>query len=396
MPSISFLTPILSYGFMNWFQEKHHIISNVTVAGNELWRILLLFAILLAALIVGRFLKYLFHKGAQKAESRNNDILSVSQVALAKSSLFILFSFGLKAGLSVILLSASIKGIVDTSSSVLIILGIGYGIYNLVDVVDVWLRRFTKSTKSQLDDMLAPLVVKSLKVTVAILTLLQVAQMLSNKPITSILAGLGVGGLAVALAAQDTIRNFFGSLVIFSDKPFEVGDRINVQGFDGPVEEVGFRSTRIRTLDGHLVSIPNGELANMSIQNIGKRPYIKRVMTITVTYDTSPEKLQKAVDIVKEILQNHEGMDPEFPPRIYFSDFASVSLNIVVYYWYHPADYWKFMEFNERVNFEILRRYNSEGIDFAFPTQTIYVAGDDSRPIKIENLRDSLRNNKNT
>lgn len=382
------------FGIKTWILQNNHIISNVTVAGNELWRILLLFAILLLSLIIGRFFKYLFNKGGQKAQSKKKDILSVTQYALAKSSVFILFSIGLKAGLSILQLPDSLKGIVNTTSTILIILGIGYGVYNLVDVVDVWLRRFAKSTKSQLDDMLAPLVVKSLRVTVAILTLLQVAQTLSNKPITSIIAGLGVGGLAVALAAQDTIRNFFGSLVIFSDKPFEVGDRISVEGFDGPVEEVGFRSTRIRTLDGHMVSIPNGQLANMTIQNIGKRPYIKRVMTVTVTYDTSPEKLQKALDILKEILDNHEGMDPEFPPKVYFSDFASTSLDILVLYWYHPPDYWKFMEFSERVNFEILKRFNGEGIDFAFPTQTIYVAGDENRPFRIENLKQAFPDNK--
>jgi MscS family membrane protein len=281
-------------------------------------------------------------------------------------------------------MSDFVKSIVITSIAILIICAIGFVVYNLVDIVEIWLNRFSRKTKSKLDDMLVPLVIKSLRVTVIILVLLQVAQTLSDKPITSILAGLGVGGLAVALAAQDTIKNFFGSLVLFSDKPFEVGERITVDGYDGPVEEVGFRSTRIRTLDGHMVTIPNGELANKTIHNIGKRPYIKRLMTVTVTYDTTPEKLQKALDILHEILDDHEGMDPEFPPRIYFSDFASTSLDILVIYWYHPPDYWQFMEFNQKVNFKILEQFNNEGIDFAFPTQTVYVAGDPNRPFKVD------------
>jgi len=223
--------------------------------------------------------------------------------------------------------------------------------------------------------MLMPLVGKTIRFTIAVLVILQVADSLSDKPITSILAGLGVGGLAVALAGQDTIKNVFGSLVIVADKPFEIGDRIVFDGYDGPVESVGFRSTKIRTLTGHLVTIPNSELVNKSVENIGKRPHIRRLANITITYDTPPEKVQQAVEIIKEVLDNHEGMDPEYPPRVYFNEFNDWSLNILVIYWYHPPDYWAYLAFTERVNHEILRRLNEEGIEFAFPTQTVHVEG---------------------
>lgn len=359
------------------------LLTDIKVAGNELWRILTLFGLIILAFILGRVAKYIFDRSAQKAREIQKDIIAETFTALSKSITFLLVSIALKAGLAILVISSELDNVVQVCTTILIILSIGYLVYCLTQVVDVWLRRFASKTKSKLDDMLAPLVGKSLRVTVVILVLLQVAQTLSDKPITSILAGLGVGGLAVALAAQDTIKNFFGSIVLFSDKPFEVGDRINVEGYDGPVEEVGFRSTRIRTLEGHMVSIPNGQLANMTIHNIGKRPYIRRVMTVTVTYDTSPEKMQEAVDILKELLDNHEGMNPDFPPRVYFSDFASTSLDILVIYWYHPPDYWKYMEFSERLNMNILKRFNEAGIDFAFPTQTVYLAGDENRPLNI-------------
>ena len=242
-------------------------------------------------------------------------------------------------------------------------------------------RRTFKKTESKLDDMMAPLVKKSLRITVVILVLVQIAQILSDKPITSIIAGLGIGGLAIALAAQDSIKNFFGSIVLFADKPFEIGDRVIIDGHDGPVEEVGLRSTKIRTLDGHLVTIPNGELANKSIHNIGKRPYIRQVTNITITYDTPPDKIDRALEILKELLDNHEGMSEEFPPRVFFNAFNADSLNIIVYYWYHPPNYWDYAAFNEKFNKEIFTRFNEEGIDFAFPTQTIYLAGDPSRPL---------------
>jgi len=231
--------------------------------------------------------------------------------------------------------------------------------------------------------MLVPMVRKSLRVTVVILVLVQIAQILSEKPITSIIAGLGIGGLALALAAQDTVKNFFGSVVLFVDKPFEMGDRIVVEGQDGSVEEVGFRSTKIRTLDGHLVTVPNGELANKMIRNIGKRPFIKRIANLSITYDTPPEKVDRAIEIVKEILDGHEGMHPDYPPRVYFNELNADSLNIIVMYWYHPPDYWAYMGFTERFNKEVFRRFAEEGIEFAFPTQTLYLAGDQARPLTI-------------
>jgi len=190
----------------------------------------------------------------------------------------------------------------------------------------------------------------------------------------------------VALAGQDMIRNFFGSVMILLDKPFQVGDRVVIGGHDGPVEEVGFRSTKIRTLEGHLVTVPNAEAANTIVQNIGRRPYIRRLSNITITYDTPPEKVRRALEIVKELLANHEGMDEEFPPRVFFNEFNDCSLNILMLYWYHPPDYWAFLEFNEKVNMEILERFNAEGIDFAFPTQTVYLANDEKRQLALRML----------
>ncbi|MFO7870627.1 MAG: mechanosensitive ion channel family protein, partial [Kiritimatiellia bacterium] len=258
----------------------------------------------------------------------------------------------------------------------------------LIDVVDYHLAEMSSRTDSRVDDMLTPLVGKSLRITVVVVFGLQVIQSFSDKPVTSVLAGLGVGGLAVALAGQDTIKNFFGSVVILGDKPFEIGDRILFDGHDGPVEKVGFRSTKVRTLDGHLVTIPNSEMVNRTVQNIGKRPYIKRWANITITYDTPPEKVEKAVEIIKDILRNHKGMDPEFPPRVYFSDFNSCSLNIMMIYWFHPPDYWEYQEFSEWVNHQILRRFNEEGIEFAFPTQTMYLANDERRQLAVRVLRE--------
>ena len=201
--------------------------------------------------------------------------------------------------------------------------------------------------------------------------------------VSTLLAGLGVGGLAVALAAQDTLKNLLGSIMILLDKPYKVGQRIVAKGHDGVVEEIGLRSTRIRLLTGHQTTIPNDEMAKIDIENIGLRPHIRRLANIGITYDTPPEKIEKAVDIILKILDNHEGMDPELPPRAYFNEYDPYSLNILVLYWYHPADYWGYMKFSQWVNLQIAREFQKEGIKFAFPTSTTYLSQDDSQPLYV-------------
>ena len=349
--------------------------AQVSVGGNELWRIATLFVILLVIFAIGRVMRRMLLSASGRLDNQQRPVLAICLRAGAKTIDFIAVAIGLRLGLDVLKLGTKIGEIAVTATDILIVAAIFWTLYCLVDVVDFWLKRLASRTISKLDDMLVPVVRTSLRVTIIILALLQIGTILSDKPLTSLLAGLGVGGLAVALAAQDTLKNFFGSIAIFADKPFEMGDRIVVDGHDGPVEQVGFRSTRIRTLQGHLVTVPNSEMAAKTILNIGKRPYIRRRANIAITYDTSPAKVQRALEIVKEILTNHEGMRAELPPRVFFNEFNDSALNIVMYYWYHPPQYWDYAAFGEKVNFEILRRFNEEGIQFAFPTQTIHLAG---------------------
>lgn len=362
-----------------------------SIGSYEMWRIVFFFCVILFSLVVGRLARYFLERSAGKSKERRRPWVAALLHSLARSVVLVVFALGfgfwLRMELPVITaVSSGLAGVLDVVSRVLGAVAVGYAVYSLVDVVDQYLLGVAEKTESKVDDVLAPLLGKSIRVTVAIVVLLNVATVISGKSIMTILAGLGVGGLAVALAAQDTIRNFFGSIVILGDKPFEIGDRIVVDGHDGPVEAVGFRSTKIRTLEGHLVTVPNSEMVNKTVQNVGKRPHIRRWANLTVTYDTPPEKVERAVQIVKSILRDHEGMHPDYPPRVYFSDFNDCSLNIMMIYWYHPPDYWAYMEFTEQVNKRILERFNAEGIEFAFPTETVYLANDDRRQLAVRML----------
>jgi len=254
-------------------------------------------------------------------------------------------------------------------------IALAYTLYRLVDVVEYYLNRLVGKTETKLDDMLVPIVRKTLRITIAIIAVLLISENILGTNVKSLLLSAGVGGIAIALAAKDTIANFFGSITIFTDRPFQMGETIKVGDHKGPVEGVGFRSTRVRTLQGHLVTVPNSVIANSMVENIGRRPYIRRTSNITITYDSGHTKAKRAVEIIKEILADvpEVNADPDRPPRVYFNEFNDWSLNIYMSYWVKPADYWLYQEVNQRGNLETMKRFEAEKIEFAFPTQTLYV-----------------------
>lgn len=189
------------------------------------------------------------------------------------------------------------------------------------------------------------------------------------------------------------------------DKPFVPGQRVVMKGHDGEIEEIRLRSVKIRTFTGHQITIPNENVAKIDIENIGRRPYIRRLFNVTIPYDTPPEKIGRAIEILREILAvpataradsadsphqpngephpNEAINHPEFPPRVYFNDLNVDSLNIIVIYWYHPAAYWENLEHANWINMQIMERFNAEGIDFALPTQRLHLAGDEQRPLTV-------------
>ena len=192
-------------------------------------------------------------------------------------------------------------------------------------------------------------------------------------PLTTLLASAGISGLAIALAGQSMLKGLFGTLTIMLDKPFREGERIVVKGHDGFVEEIGLRSTKIRTfLTNHLVAIPNDQMADSEIENIGRRAHIRRMSDLHIPLDTPREKVDQAVIAIRAALSDHEGMDPKYPPRVYFHEFSPDSFIIRVIYWYQPAELWAFYEFSEKINLEIFRLFEERGIQFSLPLRHSY------------------------
>jgi len=213
-----------------------------------------------------------------------------------------------------------------------------------------------------------PILSKVLKLVIVAFTGLTILTHV-GQDITAIIAGLGIGGLALAFAAQQTLTDVFGGFSIFVGQPFVTGDRVKFDGIDGVVAEVGLRNTRLRNLDGRLITVPNGKIASAAITNVSSEPARKVSMTLGTTYDTSTAKQKEALKILKGILASHKNIKEN--PTVYFKEFADFSLNINVVYWIKEKSWDVITKTINDVNLEIKEQFESAGIDFAFPTQTI-------------------------
>lgn len=254
---------------------------------------------------------------------------------------------------------------------ILVSIGLTWAAYSFVDVLADRMAERAALTESKLDDQLVPLIRKSLKVVAVIgggLFILQNMQV----DVGSLLAGLGLGGLAFALAAKDTLANFFGSIMIFIDRPFQIGDWVQAGGSEGIVEEVGFRSTRIRTFYNSVVTLPNSIFTETKIDNFGAREYRRTFVTLNVTYDTTPEQVQAFVEGIRAVIEANAFTRKDYY-EVHMSGFGPHSLDIMVYFFF-KVDGWS-EELRERHNvyLEILRLAQHLDVKFAFPTQTLHV-----------------------
>ena len=364
------------------------LFANGEIFGNGWHRWVILFGVILGSLIVGKFCSFFLDRhGRRLKESGRAYALGVLLQSLSGPISLVALAAGLyfSATLKLVILPAGLAHFWLQVCGTISVLAATWFTFKLVDVIEYVLTRLTSKTETTLDDQLVPLIRKALRVLVVIIGGLFIVQNIFDGKIGTLIAGLGLGGLAFALAAKDMLANLFGSIAIFADRPFTLGERVKINGQDGVIEEVGFRSTRIRTLIGHLVTVPNATVANEMIENISRRPFIKRVLEVTVTYDTSPEKLAEGIAIIEQMLQARASNFPEdLPGKVFFSDFGSTSLNIVVYYWFTPPQWWNYLQFTHDFNMELLKRFNEAGIEFAFPTQTLYVKQDSELSAKVQ------------
>jgi len=243
--------------------------------------------------------------------------------------------------------------------------------FRLVDIFTSLMMKKASVTESKFDDLFIPMVSKTLKVFVVLLGVLFAADNL-NIDVSSLLAGLGLGGLAFALAAKDLLGNFFGSLTVLLDRPFHIGDWVIVGDVEGTVEEVGFRSTRIRTFYNSLITLPNSILTTTKVDNMGARSYRRMNTMLGLTYDTSPEKMDAFCEGVRTLIQLHPYMRKDYY-QVYFNQYSAASLDILVYVFWQTPDWNTELRERHRFLLDILRLAKQLGVEFAYPTQTLHI-----------------------
>ncbi len=372
---------------ISWLPENWRNLANFPVFGQEGWRIILagfnlLFVFVLNRLI-RRYLMALYKRSEQRRKAKELDdsgFVGMSALAVRRGASFFLWAAGGALSLAMIAPQAVLQ--CAWLSHAIFLTAIGVLLYDYVEVIDYYVQAGLQKTSIRVDNTLIPLMRRILRLLVVLGIGLHLYHVVSGNSITTVVAGLGIGGMAVALAATDTIKNFIGFIMILFDKPFTVGDRIVFDGHDGVVEYVGLRTTRMRRLDSAQVSIPNSKAVDSVVHNIGRRRYLKRTLTLGLVYSTTPQQMTQALAIIRDILSGHEANSPEFPPRVYFTEFKDDNLSVEITYWYCSTDWWAFCAFNERVNLDLLTALNDAGIQMAFPTRTVILSSGDGASLR--------------
>jgi len=351
-----------------------------TVLGISISRLIIALIVLFVALLLKRIIAHLFTKplsrAAEKTASQMDDLLLKN---LKKPAELLVVIVGLYISLIILQLPTKPTNLAQLGHNIvqgLFMFNVAWGCYNMVTLLEHWLHHWAQRTESTLDDHLVPFIRKTLRVFIVVLAFMFLVQNLGYS-ISGLLASLGLGGLAVALAAKDSLSNIFGSIMILLDRPFTIGDWIKAGSMEGVVEEIGFRSTRIRTFAKTMITVPNSVLMNMSIDNFSLMPKRRIKLTVGVTYDTTPAQMRQAVAAIRTLLREHPAIHQEFF-LVNFTDFGASSLDIMVYCFTTSTVWSEYLDTREDVCLKIMETLEELGLEIAFPSQTLYLHDMDS------------------
>ncbi|MDB2405543.1 mechanosensitive ion channel family protein, partial [Arcobacteraceae bacterium] len=284
---------------------------------------------------------------------------------------FLFIVIGANFAKTVLTIDPTINLVLDQILRSGFILVIFWIIINVLEHISQSIHHITNRFGDKINPDVANFIIKSIRFFIIIIGFVAVLQEWGYN-VSGFLASLGLVGMAFALAAKDTASNLFGSLVIFTDKPFKVGDWIKTPNVEGTIETVGIRSTRVRTFAQALVSVPNGVLANSAILNWSEMGKRRIKMDLGLTYDTSGQTIENIIQDIKEMLKNHDEIH-QATIHIYFSSFGSSSLNIFCYYFTKTTNWGEFMRVREDTYLQIMKIVEQNNASFAFPTQTLHI-----------------------
>jgi len=337
-------------------------------AGLHVWQLIALLALIILGIILQKILVFLVGSWLERLQV---GWIREAMTAAHKPIGGLALSLVLQLGLPGIRLPIGAHHLGILSAQILAAFSIVWLGYRLVDVFADVLGRRAADTESRLDDQLVPLVRKSLKVGITIIGTIFILQNL-NIDVGSLLAGLGIGGLAFALAAKDTVANLFGSVMIFIDRPFQVGDWIRMGEVEGTVEEVGFRTSRVRTFYNSVLTVPNARVTDSAVDNLGVRTFRRYKTQLSLNYNTPPAKIDAFCQGVRNLIETIPGMRRDFY-LVEFTELGDSGLNVMVYCFMYTKDWADELRARHNFNLAILRLAEDLGVEFAFPTQSIHV-----------------------
>ncbi len=344
-----------------------------TAFGISLWKWIVLLGFLLASFFIRKFLNLFLRKIKASVPSKDAKSFWVywRDLKTEKSATEILWCM---LGISVVHaidLPLTFEKYLILGLQVWLSFNIIQLIYISIDALGFMFKDWAAKTETTLDDQLAPFATKTLKILSIVLGVLISLQNFGFN-VVSLLAGLGLGGLALALAAQDTVSNLFGSITILFDNPFKVGDHVRIADCEGTVEEIGFRSTRIRTLYNSLVTLPNSVVAKEKIDNMGLRPYRRIRQVLGLHYDTPAEKILQFCEGVRYLILQDEKIVRD-SVTVHFTNYNASSLDVLVNFNLTVNDGNEELKRQEVIFCDILKLAKKMGVEFAYPTQTVYL-----------------------
>lgn len=317
--------------------------------------------------IISKIIMSILKKLTSKTKTKMDDqLLEIIKTPL-KFSIILVGFYIAKEWLNLSQLDTFLDKIIQTFATIIVF----WLIYRLVAkfsyIFDKFSSRFGKKLSSDIENF----IVKTLKILVFIVAIMSILQSWGIN-VSAFLASLGLVGMAFALAAKDTAANLFGSLVIFTDRPFKIGDWIQTPQVEGTVENIGIRSTRVRAFTQALISVPNATIANSPITNWSKMGRRRIKTRLGLTYSTTKEQMQNILEGLRAMLKNHPDIHDD-TIMVRFDEFGDSSLSIFCYFFTTTTNWAKFLETKEDVNFKIMEIVEKNGSSFAFPSQSIYV-----------------------
>jgi MscS family membrane protein len=340
--------------------------------GLKYWQWIGLFALILAGVVLDYTVRVVFaivsrriiaRRGGEAA--RDTIRRTVRPFGLAAAALFWLGALRLLG-----LPPEALKVLLPAVRFFAMLAGVWAG-FRVTDLVAEVLIRKAGRTETKIDDLLIPLIRKTAKIFIFVFGLIYIADSL-NIQIAPLLAGLGIGGLGFAFAARDTLENFFGSVTVIGDRPFLVGDWVVIGDVEGTVEDIGFRSTRIRTFYNSLVTIPNGNLVRATVDNYGRRKYRRWKTHVAITYDTPPDRIEAFCEGIRELIRLHPYTRKDYY-QVWLHQFGASSLDVLVYMFHEAPDWTTELRERHRLILDIIRLADGLGVEFAFPTETVHL-----------------------